>query len=165
MFVSFWYVCFANTRRYVDTRRLYTLCILKKSNGSRADMVTVYTTYIRPILEYASPVWHTSITSKQSNKLEFIQKRALKIIVGYNVEYPNALTITNLDTLSSRRDSLLLSFGKKLMISEHHKHLLPLPKSISSTRQLRNMSGFPTIKCNTERYRKSTIPHLARILK
>ena len=134
-----------------------TLCILKRSKASQADMITVYTTYIRPILEYASPVWHTSITANQSKKLEFVQKRALKIIVGFDVHYSDALTLANLTTLSSRRDSLLLSFGKKIMISDLHKQLLPLPKSVSSTRQLRNMSGFPTVKCNTERYRKSTI--------
>ena len=62
------------------SRRLYTLCVLKKSNVPIPDMIIIYTCYIRPILEYACQVWHSSITvQQQANSIESIQKRAIRI--------------------------------------------------------------------------------------
>ena len=149
------------------SRRLYTLCILnRRSKTPITDMVTVYTCYIRPILEYACPVWHTSITDAQTNAIEFVQKRALRIILGRDyTSYSVALSICKLPSLSLRRNTLLIDFGTKMLQSLKHRHLLPPTKASTCTRQLRNMSGLCTIKCNTERYRKSTIPYLARTLK
>ena len=45
---------------YRASRRLYTLCILKKFHAPLADLVSVYTSYIRPIMEYACQVWHVA---------------------------------------------------------------------------------------------------------
>ena len=85
------------------SRRLYTLCILKRSGVPIQDMVTVYKTYIRPILEYASPVWHTTITQSQSKTIEFVQKRAVQIMLGKKYNYDEALCLINLPSLLERR--------------------------------------------------------------
>jgi len=37
---------------------------------------------VRPMLEYASPVWHTSLTANQTKTLEAVQRRACRIITG-----------------------------------------------------------------------------------
>ena len=148
------------------SRKLYTLCILKKCKTPIEDMVIVFCCYIRPVLEYACPVWHTSLTEAQANKLEFVQKRALRIIMGRDYTgYDEALKVCKLPSLSSRRDTLLENFGIKMFHSVKHRHLLPPTKASTSSRQLRDMSGLCTIRCHTERYRKSTIPFLARNLK
>ena len=48
------------------------------------DKLTVllyfYTAVIRPVLEYAAPVWHYAITQAQTQQLESVQKRAIHII-------------------------------------------------------------------------------------
>ena len=57
-------------------------------------MVTVFCCYIRPVLEYACPVWHTSLTEAQTHKIEFVQKTALRIILGRNYTgYDEALKV------------------------------------------------------------------------
>jgi len=56
--------------------RLYFLKQQKKCSNNIGDMLHFNTTVIRPALEYASPVWHTSITNEQCIRLESIQKRA-----------------------------------------------------------------------------------------
>ena len=38
-------------------RKLFFLRMLKHCNLPRADLVTIYLQYVRPTLEYASPVW------------------------------------------------------------------------------------------------------------
>ena len=37
---------------------------------------------IRPITEYAAPLWHSSLTDIERDKLEKLQKRALGLILG-----------------------------------------------------------------------------------
>ena len=64
---------------------------------------------IRPVLEYASPVLHSSLTKKLRDKIESQQVRALRIIFG-NFTYPQLLTLAELPPLHERREIL----GKKL---------------------------------------------------
>ena len=94
-----------------------------------------------------------------------MKKRAVKIILGKKYNYNEALDLIKLPSLAERRNHLLHNFGTKLLKSNRHRHLLPPSKSDTKSRVLRNMSGLNMIKCNTERYRKSTIPQLAKILK
>ena len=148
------------------SRKLYTLCILRKCKTPIEDMVTVYTCYIRPVLEYACPVWHTSLTDAQAEKIEFVQKRALKIILGIKyVGYTEALNVCKLPSLRCRRDALLQGFGKNILNSVRHRNLLPPAKASTCGRRLRDMSGLCNITCKTDRYHKSTIPFLTRSLK
>ena len=53
---------------------------LKRAGISQIDLVTVYTSVVRPVLEYACPVWHTNLPKYLSDSIELIQTRALKSI-------------------------------------------------------------------------------------
>ena len=52
--------------------RLYFLKILKRSLLSTDDLLYFYMSAVRPLLEYACPVWHTSLTKEQSGQIESI---------------------------------------------------------------------------------------------
>jgi len=39
-----------------------------------------YTTVMRPVLEYACPAWHSSLTAAQAKSLESIQRRAMRVV-------------------------------------------------------------------------------------
>ena len=66
----------------------------QRGSGAFSDppqqLLHFYTAVIRPVLEYASPVWHYSITQAQSQHLESIQKRAAHIIFSFTrgMSYP-----------------------------------------------------------------------------
>jgi len=60
--------------------RLHYLKVLKRSSLSRDDLLYFYSPVIRPVLEYACPAWHTSLTQQQTRQNESIHKRALRII-------------------------------------------------------------------------------------
>jgi hypothetical protein len=55
------------------------LRVLKRSNADTNTLITVYTTIIRPVLEYACQVWHFNIQEYLSEEVEKIQRRALRI--------------------------------------------------------------------------------------
>ena len=50
--------------------RLHFLKVMKRACSNTEDLVCFYTTVIRPVLEYACPVWHSSLTKKLTNQLE-----------------------------------------------------------------------------------------------
>ncbi len=51
---------------------------LKRSEVSKGDLLKVYLTVVRPVLEYACQVWHNNLQQYLCNELESVQKRALK---------------------------------------------------------------------------------------
>jgi len=76
---------------------------LRRVGVSTADLLTYYNSVIRSVLEYACPVWHTSLTAGQSQDIERLQKRALRCILG-EVSYTEACSSLGLSSLSDRRD-------------------------------------------------------------
>ena len=57
---------------------------LRRADVPTRDLLHFYTTVVRPVLEYACPVWHPGLTAAHSELLESVQKRAIRII------YPDA---------------------------------------------------------------------------
>ena len=99
--------------------------------------------FVRPIIEYGDVVWHSGLTTKQSNDLEKIQKRACKTILGikYN-SYPEALDSCGLNSLHDRRDDHCRKFASGLVDNESTKHLMPPSRKSIYGRDLRNGSKF-----------------------
>jgi hypothetical protein len=62
------------------SKRVHILCQLVRAGVSANDIIAVYCSVNRSILEYACPVWHPGLTKAQSEDLERVQKRCLKII-------------------------------------------------------------------------------------
>jgi len=95
---------------------------------------------ICPVLEYASPVWHYSITHAQSEQLESIKKWAIHIIFIFSrgMSYPNPLVVSNLNSLKDRHDKLSRSFFRNMCnpASCLHHFLTP-PRNTSVTSRLR----------------------------
>ena len=141
------------------SKRMYMLYVLKRFRASAEDLTSVFRMYVRPILEYASPLWHSSLTKQQSDQLELIQKRACRIILGtvYG-SYAEALEQLELCSLVKRREDLLRGFGQSIQKSERHRAMLPASRHARHGRNLRNANKLDAPKCRTTRYRKSTIP-------
>jgi hypothetical protein len=62
------------------SKRLFAIRILKRNGVELRDLRNVYCSFIRPVLEYACPVWHFSLPVFLCDQIEQIQRRALKII-------------------------------------------------------------------------------------
>ncbi|CAB4013539.1 RNA-directed DNA polymerase from mobile element jockey [Paramuricea clavata] len=92
--------------------RLYALRLLKKAGLQASDIVQIYISFIRSRIEYASPVW-SSIPKSLSDILESVQKRALRIAYP-DLLYDEALEISNLQYLSTRRDISCKKFVESL---------------------------------------------------
>ena len=60
--------------------RLYFLKLLKRAGLSSDRLVYWYISVVRPVLEYCAVVWNHSLTKYQIDKIEAIQRRAIRII-------------------------------------------------------------------------------------
>ena len=125
--------------------------VLKQCSAPPASLAKVYTTIVRPVVEYAARVWQ-NIPDFLSYKIESNQKRAMGIIfplMNYN-EASNAL---NLTTLSDRRTHLCQVYIDRLWNENHHFHFM-LPKQEEVVHNYNLTSGIsrsthPT--CRTKR--------------
>ena len=125
------------------------------------ELYDVYTKEIRSILEFAVPVWHSGLTSKQSSAIESVQKMAFRIILGKKyTTYTDATSFFSTQTLKQRRQTICLKFTKKNVDSENCLFTFPTPDPRLRPRNLK-VNEF---RCNTARFERSSLPYLASLI-
>ena len=105
------------------------------------------------------PVWHSSLSVRLSERIERLQKRALRITFPAS-HYEDALKLSGCTTLCARRDFLCAKTFEKIKDpgSRLH-HLMPLTRARAHSRSLRFNDRPSPMKCRTERFKKSFFPH------
>ena len=140
-------------------KRLYCLSQLKRSGLATNELVQFFRTCIRPITEYACPVFHNSLPLYLSRDLEAIQKRAMRIIFPF-FPYEDALFKSRLSTLFKRRNELTDKIFCSIAESPSHRLYKLLPKVNECKYNFRKKRSFsPVFKTN--RFRNSFIIHNA----
>ena len=107
---------------------------------------------IRPILEYAAPVW-SGIPDCLQAKVERVQKRAFKII-DPGLSYEESLQKSGLQTLTKRREEICKKFAKDNKLSGPLKKLFTYNSVV--TNHEHNLRHLSEPKCansiNTDRF-------------
>ena len=142
------------------TQRLWVLRRMKIYKLDTEHLVDTYMKEVRSLLEMAVPVWHSGLTKKQARDIERVQKTSLYIIFGENYfDYDVACTIAELEPLEIRREQLCLKFASK--DAKKANSLFTKSEKSMNTRS-KNIVIEP--RCNTTRFRNSSIPYLSRLL-
>ena len=81
-------------------------------------LLEVYNSVVRSAVEYCSVVYDSLIPVSLSNKLESLQRRALRIIYGWNIDIDDIMNIKCIEDLSTRRKSAVLNFALKNELKE-----------------------------------------------
>ena len=107
------------------------------------------------------------ITKSESNMLERCLKTGLHII--YQEEYinfSNALNLANIKSLKSRRLEAITKFSKKALTSDKYRNWFQKsdPPSASARLRLRPTASLKPVTCRTQRYEKSSLPLMTRLL-
>ena len=145
--------------------KIYMLSRLKAFNVSRQDLVKIWTCFIRPSTEYVAPLWHSSLSIAENMKIERLQKRALRIILGMDYPgYERALKVLNLPSLTDRREQLTIKFAKSVLKSQRHRDLLPQKRQNVPAIRGNVENQLIETKCNRDRYFKSTVPYCTRLI-
>jgi len=145
-------------------KRMQLLHKTSKFTNNMKDLKQIYISQVRSKLEQSAVVWHSSLTKKNENDIERVQKAALRIIMKkkYN-NYEDALTTLKLKSLKDRREHLCLKFAKGCLKIEKFKKYFPLKKKEHGM-IMRQSDKFETEKFGSVRYRNSAIPNMIRLL-
>ena len=145
-------------------KRMQLLFKAAKFTNSKEDLKSIYVTYVRSVIEQSAVVWHSSLSMKNMKDLERVQKAAVRVIMGKEYStYKEGLKNLNLNNLKLRRKNLCLSFAKKCIKNEKVKNMFPLRKVIHGMKK-RKSRKFQNVKTCTNRYKKSAIPYMAKLL-
>lgn len=93
--------------------RLWTLRNLKNSGFTNEELVRVFSTIIRPVIEYVAVMYHSSLTDEQDEAIENLQNAALKMIYGPGISARKMHALSGLTTLRARREALCDKFALK----------------------------------------------------
>ena len=101
-------------------KRVYMLYQLKSDGISQNYLVKIYVSIIRPVLEYACPVWSTSLPKYLSDAIEIIQKRVLRSIHP-GLHYDDILILVGLQSLEMRRDNICKAYFNRLKCNNRER--------------------------------------------
>ena len=129
-------------------------------NASKSDLITIYKSFVRSHLEQSAPVWHSSLSQKNSADLERVQKTAVKIMMGGRYKsYTKALAFLGLETLESRRKEICLNFAKKCLQHPQLKKMFPENRT-NGRMKTRNRKKFKVQFAKSERLKKSAVIYM-----
>ena len=148
---------------HVDTivskarKRVFTIYQLKRAGISQCDLLRVYVSVIRPVLEYACPVAYAARYDIRACQCicQTTLKLFKRVVSGHS--YDEARSISNLPTLFERRTKLCQSYFRKMHNADHKLNkLLPNQRNISY--DLITYNTLPVPLARTDRFRRSLIP-------
>lgn len=139
-------------------KRLHYLSLLKRSSVPEAELVLYYKSVVRPVLEYACPIWQTNLSKEQRDMIEKVQKRALTIINGSG-DYLLQCASYDMEPMSVRLNRLTESFYERICKPQDCLNwLLPPVRPTDVTNRLRHSNNYPLPRCRTERFKSSFLP-------
>ena len=114
-------------------------------------------------LEYACPVWHSSLTAAQSRLLDRAQRVAMAAITGrWEPSHTQQLLELGLDRLGPRRDLICERFAKRTARNSRHQDMFtPIE---TNTRRGAQGTRYAELRARTGTYYKSALPYLTRLL-
>ena len=144
--------------------RLWMLRRLKPLGATVVELLEVYQTQVRSVLEFAVAAWNYGLTKNQTNQIERVQKAAFAIILGKDyINYNNALTKLKMKSLSERRYDLCLKFAQKSL--KHDKYANWFCESSSKTVNTRSSKPeLKPVQARLKRFEKSPLSYLTGLL-
>ena len=155
-----------NTKHIVKkaNKKMRLLHKFSKFTTNKAHLIHIYKSQVRANLEYCSTVWHSGLTESDNKDIERVQKAAVRIFMGNKYQgYQEALKVLKLESLKERRIKMALNFAKRSLKLENFSKLFPLSES-NHLMNMRNPERFVVNISSTERYRRSAVPFLQRLL-
>ena len=141
-------------------RRYWILRHLKKYGMTNSELVQVYCSLIRSVVEFCAVVYGPMLTMEQADRLEHLQSQSLKVIYGFDKSYRQVLELSGLAKLSARREQAIEKFAVKSK-EGRFPHWFPLNPS---KRQNRTRLKYKEDYARCDRLKKTPIYEMRRVL-
>ena len=121
-------------------------------------------TYIRSMLDQSAVVWHSSLTRKNTNDLERVQKVAVRIILGkYYNNYNDGISKLKIEKVEKRRENMCLKFAENCLKNSKLTNIFPRRKNLHMMRK-RTKTTFNIKMIKNKRFKKSAVPYMTKLL-
>ena len=94
---------------------LWSLSKLKTAGMPQNDLLIIYKSVLRPVLEFACVTYGPMLTNELSSEIEKLQLKVMNIVYCATVSYSTVLSETNIEVLSERRNERILNFARKTL--------------------------------------------------
>ena len=145
-------------------RKLWTLRHIKRAGLKENDLLTAFNTLMRPTLEFAVPTYHPMLDIGMCDRIESVQKRAAKLIFGWNSNYDTLVQSGKIVPLKTRREELTLKFAKKAAESERFAAWFTEKSYENVNIREKNRKRYEERFARTERLKKSPLFYMTRML-
>ena len=145
--------------------RLWTLRFLKRSGLEKQKLLELYNSVLRSTVEYCSVVYHSMIPTYLSDKLETLQRRALKIIYGWHEDIDDIMQIKGIQTLADRRENAVTNFAiKNEHVSKYGKKWFK--ETVATERVVRQTTRDKYVVpfCRTDRMKANPVVNMTKKL-
>lgn len=137
---------------------MHWLRVLKRNELNIHGLKITYLSKIRSVLTYAAPAWYNFLSTKQKDRIERIQKIAIKYILP-GIEYEVGLQQLKIPKISDLVTRLQLKIFNDARTNDQHPLHSRIPTEIAafSQRETRGSQKLLVNFCKTAKYNKSFI--------
>ncbi|CAB4036656.1 Hypothetical predicted protein [Paramuricea clavata] len=136
-------------------KRMFSLRECRRANLPPEVGITCYESNIRPVLEYAAPIWG-GLPQYLIDEIESIQNRCIKIL---------GTSRCNFETLEQRRAHLTVKEYQSILSDPTNPCNKLIPQPFTHEHDLRTTNNLPYVVSYTKRHRQSFIPRAIFLLK
>ena len=144
-------------------KRLWALRHLRRSGMGASDLTFVYKTIIRPVLDFASSTYHPMLNQQQSDRLESLQRRAVKIIYGIHKRYSEITDKGLIERLDTRREEMFEKFAIRASKNPRFADIW-FPRAEPNHYDLRLQPKYAELHARTNRLLNSPLFRMRKIL-
>ena len=135
---------------------------LKRARVSSSDILSVYFSLTRSVIEYASVTYHSMLTAELSKKLESLQRMCIRVIYGWERPYEVILQEEKIELLETRRINRCLKFAQECLAHNEFRNWFPVEHE--KGHNLRATKRFSMPHFNFKRYDNSPLNFMQRLL-
>ena len=138
---------------------------MRKSGLCSNDLLKVYNTVIRPAIEYSAVVYHSLISNDMAEKLEGMQRQAMRIIYGWDGNIRDKMENKGIESLQDRREEMVLKFALKNEKNQKYGQKW-FKKSEETNREARSTTRkkYQEQFCRTDRLKNNPINYMTKKL-
>ena len=140
------------------TKLNYCLLKLKRAGVNSSGLLRLYTAKIRTVVMYASAAWFTHLTKESIDKLEKVQRTAMKIIFPESLSYEARMQRANLTTIAEHG----MTTCRKYFVNVVHDHSHSLHRRVQwKCTAARTTRSKYNVRYRTQLRRNSLLTHMA----
>ena len=134
---------------------------LRDSGFKGEDLYKLYCCFVRSVIEYCSPIYHSLLTQNQEVYLERLQRHALRVCFGYDRPVEEWMQQHNISTLKDRRVRRCDKFIRKASKNPWFGPVW-LPPRVGINQGLRARRGIQETQARSLRRFNSPLSYLRR---